>query len=145
MLPQECLTLTPITTWCYRIDNTECVVKDISKSCAQTQGRRVSLITLPWTYRCASQYNVSAALGTKLSVGMSLRAWAQVLYENLSPCSRTHDASTSLAGTICISMKWNLAPLSVSDSWQFRPDERWLKLLQDLLFMSQATSYFITW
>lgn len=53
--------------------------------------------------------------------------WAQVLYENLSPF---------FLDTWC---------QCVSDSWQFRPEERGPKLLQDRLFMSQATSHLITW
>ncbi len=36
--------------------------------------------------------------------------------------------SSSLADTICISMKWNLVPLSAPDSWQFRPGQRRAKI-----------------
>lgn len=42
-----------------------------------------------------------------------------VVSRNLIFLSWAHDTRSSLADNICISMKWNLVPLSVPDSWQF--------------------------
>lgn len=69
-------------------------------------------------------------LGSRLGVGMStsMHAWIWVVFSFLSACFRPHCASSSLADTICISMKWNLVPLSVPDSWQFRPGQHRSKI-----------------
>lgn len=55
-----------------------------------------------------------------VGMSMSLHACSWVVYSTLSPVFWAHDASSSLAETVCISMKWNL---SVPDSWQFRPGQ----------------------
>lgn len=74
--------------------------------------------------------NSAHMFGPWLGVGMSmyLHACIWVVYCTLSPCSWTHDTSSSLADTICILMKWNLVPSSVLDSWQFRPGQHGAKI-----------------